>query len=581
MKKLRLLLAILAVVTLFASACGDDGGGDSGAPAETGEETSADDSSMDDSSMDDSAVSDDAGDASDDSAASSDDGGASSDDGGDGDGDSGAASDDADEAPMADVDRDGRIVFATSNLSPSLNNIGVTSEFHWTHIDPIYDTIVATDIDGNLIPGVAESWAVSDDLSTMTLTITDGRTFHDGTPIDADAVKANLDRVLNSETQWVAQIAGVASVAVDGNQVILTLQGPPGSVLGGLADFAGMLMSPAGFDAEDISTNPIGSGPFMPTDYSEAGIEFTRYEGYHDVDSILYKDFEILNIGDDNTRLAGLQSGEIDIALVRAGQVPQVDSAGLATVRRAITQVYALVANTSNEALANADVRRAISHAIDRRSITEGVYLGECQPTVQPYPASFPGAWPDGTVDAYGQYDPDRARQLLAGAGYGDGLTLKGYAPAITTYSDQLEIYQAQLADVGITIDPIVEEPRQFIASVTTEPRYDLFVAPIPTGRPTAAGFWKNYYSADGTRNPGSFALDGIDSMLADLENSLSAEDINAAVQALVAASLEAGPRMIPLCAPTIIWAHQTDIEGVEIHATGRYHFRNAYRTTG
>ena len=487
----------------------------------------------------------------------------------------------AEEPPADDVDRDARIVFATSNLSPSLNNIGVTSEFHWTHVDAIYDTIVATDNDGNLIPGVAEAWEVSDDLSTMTLTITEGRTFHDGTPIDAEAVKANLDRVLASETQWAAQLAGVGSTSVDGNQVILDLVGPPGTVLGALADFAGMLMSPAGFDAEDIDTNPIGSGPFMPTDYGEAGITYTRYDGYHDVDNILYKDLEVLNIADDNTRLSGLQSGEIDIALVRAGQVPAVDAAGLPIVRRPITQVYGLVANTQNEALANPDVRRAITHAINRAEITEGVYLGECESTVQPYPSSFPGAWPEGSVEDYGAYDPDLSRQLLADAGYGDGLDLNTYTLTITTYSDQAEIYQAQLAEVGINLDVIVEEPRQYITSVTVDEVYDLAVAPIPTGRPTAAGFWKNYYQVDGSRNPGDFTLPNIDGLLADLENALTPEDTNAAIQALVAASLEEVPRMFALCAPTILWAHQEDIGGVEIHATARYNFRDAYRTTG
>ncbi len=554
MRKLRLLLVVLTAFALLAAACGgDDDEGES-----TSAEQEATDSAADDGDDDASEADEDAG-------------------------DDAAAADDADEAdaPAGGVDREGRIVFATSNLSPSLDNIGVTSEFHWTHIDPIYDTIVAADIDGNFVPGVAEAWEVSEDASTMTLTITGGRTFHDGTPIDAEAVKANLDRVLTSETQWAAQIAGIESVAVDGNQVVLTLQGPAGSVLGGLADFAGMLMSPAGFEDENRGTNPIGSGPFMATDYSEAGISFTRYDGYHDADSIQFRDLEVRNVADDNTRLAGLQSGEIDIGLVRAGQVPQVEDAGLTQVRREITQVYGLVANTSNEALADPDVRRAIGHAIDRSGVAEGVYLGGCGPTVQPYPDGFPGAWPGGTVEAYAAYDPDLARQLLADAGYADGLTLTGYAPAITTYSDQLEIYQAQLGEIGITIDPVVEEPRQFIASVTTEPRYDLFVAPIPTGRPTAAGFWKNYYAADGSRNPGGFELENMDELLAALESALTPEDTATAVQALVEASLEASPRVFFLCAPTIIWAHQTDIGGVTLHGTGKYNFRGAFRELG
>jgi ABC-type transport system substrate-binding protein len=112
--------------------------------------------------------------------------------------------------------------------------------------------------------------------------------------------------------------------------------------------------------------------------------------------------------------------------------------------------------------------------------IAEGVYLGECEPTVQPYPSSFPGSHPDGTVEDFGAYDPDRARELLAEAGYGDGLTLTTYTLTITTYSDQAEIYQAQLGEVGITANYI--RPGAIITGITR----DVFAADD-----AFRGFWE------------------------------------------------------------------------------------------
>ena len=119
----------------------------------------------------------------------------------------------------------------------------------------------------------------------VTFTIADGRTFHDDTPLDAEAVKANLDRIINCECRFAPLFGAVSSVDATGNQVILNLSEPAGSVVEVLTDIPGMLASPASFDNEDIDTNPVGSGPFTVREYTDGGIYYDRWDNYFDVEN--------------------------------------------------------------------------------------------------------------------------------------------------------------------------------------------------------------------------------------------------------------------------------------------------------
>ena len=161
----------------------------------------------------------------------------------DADDDDGAATGDG--ALPDDIDRDATLIYATSFVANSLDVPSVSTDFAFTHVDPIYDTLVRRTPAGELVPSVAESWEVSTE--ALIFTIAEGRTFHDDSPLDAEAVKANLERIINCECRFDVLLAAVSSVEVSGNQVTLNLSEPAGSLLEVLSDIPGMLASPASF----------------------------------------------------------------------------------------------------------------------------------------------------------------------------------------------------------------------------------------------------------------------------------------------------------------------------------------------
>ena len=153
------------------------------------------------------------------------------------------------------------------------------------------------------------------------------------------------------------------------------------------------------------------------------------------------------------------------------------------------------------------------------------------------------------TVEKYAAFDLDLARQLMADAGYADGFSVTMGAPAITNYTNQLEIYQAQLAEIGITVEAIADEGRTFVDRLTAG-EYDTWLGPNTTARPSSTNFWKAYYQPGGARNSGGYELPGIDGLIQDAEAAGSSADQAAALEALVTTSLDEGARVMVVCAP-------------------------------
>ncbi len=547
---MRRLLAILAAMVLLLAACGGDD--DDAEATESGgvEATETEDEASDETTAtaDDNEAADDAGD------------------------------DAADAADAGEIDREATLIYATSFITNSLDVPNVGTDFSYTYVNLVYDGLTKRNSAGEVVPAIAESWEVTSD--TLILDIVDGRTFHDGTPIDAEAVKANLERIINCECRFASQLAPIGSIETSGNQVILNLSEPAGTLLEVFADIAGMMASPASFENEDLDTNPVGSGPFTVREYSDGGVVYDRWDGYHDVENTLVASVEIRSIPDDNTRISGFISGELDVGLARLGQLGEAEAGGLNIIMGGNAQMYILALETDNEALADPDVRRAISHALDRDGISQGLYGGNCTPTVQPYPEGFPGYVADATVERYAAYDPDLARQLLADAGYPDGFTISMGAPAITNYTNQLEIYQAQLAEIGITVEAIADEGRTFVQRLS-EGEYDSWLGPSSTARPSTAAWWHMVYHPDGARNAGGYELPGIDDLLLQLNSATTPAESAAAIEAMTVASLEDGARTIIVCSPQTVAVHQDNVGGYQIGLANNLDLRTVYKTAG
>ncbi|MGF1597139.1 MAG: ABC transporter substrate-binding protein [Acidimicrobiales bacterium] len=539
----RAFLALLFAFCVFAAACGsgdDDATGDEA--TEVGEGETTDEGSSDDAEGTDS------------------------------------EDDESEAAPAGDVDRDATLVYATSFVTNSLDVPNVGTDFSFHYVNAIYDTLVRRLDSGELVPAVATEWEVAPE--AITFTIAEGRTFHDDTPLDAEAVKANIDRIINCECRFAPLLESIESVEAVDNQVILNLATPAASLLEVLSDIPGMLASPASFGNDDLDVNPVGSGPYTVREYTDGGVKYDRWDGYYDAENTLHAAVEIRSIPDDNTRMSGLLSGEIDAAIARLGQLGEAEAGGLNIEIGVQAQIYQLALETDREPLANPDVRRAISHAIDREAINQGLYDGNCTPSVQPYPEGFPGHAAGGTVEEYGAFDLELARQLMADAGYADGFSITMGAPAITNYTNQLEIYQAQLAEIGITVEAIPDEGRTFVDRLVAG-EYDSWLGPNTTARPSTIAYWTNYYAPGGARNAGGYELPGVDELLASAEAAPTLEDQAPILEEMVMTSLDEGARNIVVCLPQIVTVFNDNISGVAVSLVGGGGIRDYAKSSG
>jgi peptide/nickel transport system substrate-binding protein len=477
-------------------------------------------------------------------------------------------------AAPGDVDRDATFAWGYSTGADSLDPAKSTSSFQYMFFSPLYDSLVYRTSQGELEPGIAESWELSEDGTTFTLHLAEGRTFHDGTPIDADAVKANLERYINLEGSTIVGLERVEAItAPDERTVVLEVSSQGGRLPAVLSDRAGMMLAPSTFDTDAVDRAPVGSGPYTIDSFGDAVVSYARWPDYHDVDDVGPARIEIHVLPDDNTRLVAVRSGQLDATFIRPSQRAEAESAGLQVVAGPRNFVYSLSLNTTHPALAEADVRKAISHALDREGINAGVYDNGCPATLQPYPIGFWANNPDITVEEYGAYDLERARELLASAGYPDGFDMSIGAPSITTYTGLLELVQGALAEIGINVTPVVQESVQFAADVG-EGKHEAWIGPVETGRPDVLTFWQTAYMPGGRGNIGDYSPPGFQELFAQAAEAPDIETLTPIVHEMGRLAVEHGPRVVVVCAPDLILVANDRIDGLVVPIDGNYDFR-------
>ena len=377
-----------------------------------------------------------------------------------------------------------------------------TSSFDNTLLFITYDRLVHQAPDASAVPGLAESWDFSEDGSSLTFRLRDGVTFHDGEPFDAEAVKANIERAQTVEgSAVVSELSVIESVeVVDDLTVRFALGGPAASLPLILSDRAGAMVSPAAFDNPDLDTSPVGAGMFTVSNYDEgASVTYQAYPDYWDPDAVNVDTIEMQIQADSSTRLNAARTGQIDWTFIDQNQVADAEAGGLTLLPTLTLSSQHLQLNRSRDVFADARVRQAVNHAIDRESIVEALLFGQGQASWQIFPDGYFANSPDAATYPY---DPDRARELLAEAGYPDGFSFELITSAIPARVQVAEAIQGQLAQVGITMN-ISQVPGAQIADVFyAQEQYDAMWASWG-GRPDPSQTLALLYGADGFANPG------------------------------------------------------------------------------
>jgi peptide/nickel transport system substrate-binding protein len=318
-----------------------------------------------------------------------------------------------------------------------------------------YDSLLLREPDGTLAPMLATEWTYDETNTELTLELRTDVTFSDGEAFDAEAVVANLEHFKAENGRQAAQLASLESAeAVDADTVTISLTEPDPAFTYFLSQAAGLMGSPAALDGDAIGAAPVGSGPYvMDTASTVAGSQyvFTAREDYWNPDLQQFAGVTFKFLVDNAARANALVSGQINAALIDARSTAQVDGAGLERVAYPTDWVGLLLLDrdgTIVPELADVRVRQAINHALDRDALLEALQLGYGTPTAQPFgPES--GAFDEELEDAY-PYDPERARELLAEAGYADGFTMT--APSVGAFEIFFATIGQQLSEVGITL---------------------------------------------------------------------------------------------------------------------------------
>lgn len=310
-----------------------------------------------------------------------------------------------------------------------------------------------------IVPQLATSWSVAPDGMSITFKLRDGVKFHDGTVMDAEAVKANLDRARTlADSRRKSELASVDEVAVvDPLTIMLKLKKPDATLLSTLSDRAGMMLSPKSF-ATDVAARPICSGPYKFVERVQNDrIVLERFADYWHKQDFAFDRVIYRAIPDTTVRLANLRSGDLDM-LERLAPTDVKSVQGDANFKYApITGLgyQGLTINVGNGPAADTPlgkdkrVRQALSLSIDRKVISDVVFEGTYPPAVQAFPPSSFAYNPDIKVPTR---DIAKAKELLKEAGVKTPLDVEIQAANNPVFQRVVEVIQAMAAEAGFNI---------------------------------------------------------------------------------------------------------------------------------
>jgi peptide/nickel transport system substrate-binding protein len=330
----------------------------------------------------------------------------------------------------------------------------------------IFETLVVTRDDSTeVVPGLAESWEVSPDGLAWTFKLRKGVRFHDGTPLDAAAVKFTYDRIIDpghphaKSGKWsfiVGYLSSVKSIdAVDSHTVRLNLKYPTASLLALLALPNCGIVSPTAFGKApaDFNLRPVGSGRYKFETWERGSrLVLTRNEDYAGTRgkprTLVYR-----GIPEANARVTELLTGGVDLILpIPPDFVGRLESTpGVTVHRKTGLTVWYVGFNVQKKPFTDRRVRQAFNHAINKDAIVKDILKGTGIVATGPL---LPGTWGhEPNVRKY-PHDVAAAKKLLAEAGYASGLEVDFWVPesgsGMQAPVDMATVIQANLAAAGV-----------------------------------------------------------------------------------------------------------------------------------
>jgi peptide/nickel transport system substrate-binding protein len=385
-------------------------------------------------------------------------------------------------APRAQTPKTGgTLVIGMEAEISSFDPAVMTGTSTFRPVSSLFDMLV--NLYGNsstLQPDLATSWQVAPDVTSVTMTLRPGVKFHDGTDVNADAVVFSFERMLNtSSPNYFGPYAFPSffypnykiATAVDPMTVRFDLKQPDATFLSALSWNTGALVSPTAAKAagKDFQSKPIGAGPFKFVSWEkDVKTTMARFDGYWggapNLDTLIWKP-----IVEEAARFNQLMSGDVDfIVSIDPQFVPAVQSnPDLQLIQTPSLQTWWVYLNLNEPHFKDVRVRQAMNYAINKDALIKNVLKDTA---VVSNGWAWPNTWSyEPNVTSYA-YDPQKAKDLLAAAGYANGFDIDYFVPesgsGMVAPTQIATAMQADLKAVGINAKITTQEWISYIAAV-------------------------------------------------------------------------------------------------------------------
>lgn len=397
----------------------------------------------------------------------------------------------ASKTPAADTDTDANVEATTVRDDVVLNVWtepttlcgGFAASTYVNHIsNQIFEKLLELNEDGEYVPCLAESYEFTEDNLGLIFTLRDDVYFHNGEKMTAEDVAFSYNTIIEAGYASVATSSMIDMVVLNENQVQLNFKSQYGpAVLVCTTPY--MTIFPKAYyesDPEGFNRTPVGTGPYKFVEWNTGvDIKLTRFDAYWGEKPAI-KDATFRILTDDSAATLALENGELDVHVtLPSADISRVkDNPNLQYSETLGTTVARIIFNPQGM-FADEKLRLAVAYAIDKEAVLIGAIDGAGAVVEHSFAPSC--AWVDPDYKAP-SYDPEKSKQLLAEAGYPDGFELTVACSSNPNCYKPLEIVQAQLAAVGITIHIEKLESSAWFSDVFAAGKYDLNLAAFTAG---------------------------------------------------------------------------------------------------
>lgn len=439
--------------------------------------------------------------------------------------------------------------------------------------EALCDKLVDINADLTIVPKLATEWSWNDTSTELTMKLREGVVYHDGTPFDAESVKANIQRMQTlGESKRKSELSTIKDVqVVDPHTVILKLETPFAPLLSILTDRAGMMVSTAAATAagDKFAAAPVCSGPFKFVDRkARDSITLEKFANYWNADAIGYDRIEYLILPDSTVRLSRVQAGDLDVAeRVAPTDIQTVkDDSRLALYESPGLGVSHLFINQREDKggpfAKHVELRQALELSLDRDAINQVAFNGA-------FTADNQMLTPLSVFHSKNHPMParnvERAKELIAASGVANPSIEITYENSLTD-GRVAQIIQSMAGEAGFKVELLPLETSSAIERYLAG-NFQFYIGNW-SGRADPDPTLNTFFGSAGSQNLNGYKSAELDDVLNQARREVR-EPERVDLYSKVAGIYLADLPTIPLYHPSWFYAARGDVEGIKIYPDG------------